>query len=536
MTAPITTAPNLAPSSEATRRRTFAIISHPDAGKTTLTEKFLLYAGAVQEAGAVRARAGRRRATSDWMAMEKERGISISSTVLQFPYRDCTVNLLDTPGHRDFSEDTYRVLTAADAAVMVLDVAKGIEPQTLKLFEVCHARRMPVLTFINKCDRPGRPPLELLDEIEQQIGLVATPVTWPVGEPGVFHGVIDRRSGRFVGFSKSRGGAEIAGEVELAPGEACDAYGVDWSRAVEECALLDEVGSVLDEESFLSGLTTPLFVGSALTNFGVRHLLDAVIDLAPAPSPGLDTEGVEIDLDRPFSGFVFKVQANMNPAHRDHVAFVRVCSGHFERGMTLVHGPSGRPFATKYAASVFGSDRDTIDEAWPGDVIGLVNASGLRVGDSLYAPDSGGSGPVTFPPIPTFPPELVASAHPRDLSRSKQFKRGLDQLEQEGVVQILRRSNEDPTPVLAAVGAMQFEVLAHRMEHEFGAPVAISGPYERTVRRTDDATAAQLRGFPGVEVLQRRDGVLLAVFESPYWLARLQSDNPDWVLEQIVTT
>ena len=536
MTVPAIPAEYLAPSVEAARRRTFAIISHPDAGKTTLTEKFLLYAGAVQEAGAVRARAGRRRATSDWMAMEKERGISISSTVLQFPYRDCTVNLLDTPGHRDFSEDTYRVLTAADAAVMVLDVAKGIEPQTLKLFEVCHARRLPVLTFINKCDRPGRAPLELLDEIEQQIGLIATPVTWPVGDPGVFHGVVDRRTGSFVGFSKARGGAEIAGEFELAADEAEAAYGSDWERAVEECSLLDEVGAVMDRESFLAGLSSPLFVGSALTNFGVRHLLDALIDLAPSPSPALDADGEELELDRPFAGFVFKVQANMNPAHRDHVAFVRVCSGHFERGMTLVHGPSGRPFATKYATSVFGSDRDTIDEAWPGDVIGLVNASGLRVGDSLYASENGFGGPVVFPPIPAFPPELIASAHPRDLSRSKQFKRGLEQLEQEGVVQILRRSPDDPTPVLAAVGAMQFEVLAHRMEHEFGASIELSGPYERTVRRTDQVTASNLRPLPGVEVLHRRDGVLLAVFESPYWLARVQLDHPDWVLEQIVTT
>ena len=536
MTASASPTEYLAPSMEAARRRTFAIISHPDAGKTTLTEKFLLYAGAVQEAGAVRARAGRRRATSDWMAMEKERGISISSTVLQFPYRDSTVNLLDTPGHRDFSEDTYRVLTAADAAIMVLDVAKGIEPQTLKLFEVCHARRMPVLTFINKCDRPGRAPLELIDEIEQQIGLVPTPVTWPVGDPGVFHGVVDRRTGSFVGFSKARGGAEIAGEFELAADEAAAAYGSDWERAVEECGLLDLVGAVLDRESFLAGLSSPLFVGSALTNFGVRHLLDAVIDLAPSPSPALDVDGEELELDRPFAGFVFKVQANMNPAHRDHVAFVRVCSGHFERGMTLIHGPSGRPFATKYATSVFGSDRDTIDEAWPGDVIGLVNASGLRVGDSLYANENGFGGPVVFPPIPSFPPELVASAHPRDLSRSKQFKRGLEQLEQEGVVQILHRSPDDPTPVLAAVGAMQFEVLAHRMQHEFGASIELSGPYERTVRRTDPVTASNLRPLPGVEVLHRRDGVLLAVFESPYWLARVQSDHPDWVLEQIVTT
>ena len=520
---------------EAAKRRTFAIISHPDAGKTTLTEKFLLYAGAVQEAGAVRARAGRRRAASDWMALEQERGISISSTVLQFPYRDCTVNLLDTPGHRDFSEDTYRVLTAADAAVMVLDVAKGIEPQTLKLFEVCHARRLPVITFLNKCDRPGRTPLELLDEIEDQIGLVATPVTWPVGEPGDFRGVIDRRHGGFVGFERVvRGGAGIAAERPLTAQEASadPALADVWTKSAEECELLAEVGATLDIETFLAGTTSPLFVGSALTNFGVRHLLDAVIDLAPGPSATADVEGKPHPLDAPFSGFVFKVQANMNPAHRDHVAFVRVCSGHFERGMVLTHGPSGRPFATKYAASVFGSERDTIDDAWPGDVIGLVNASGLRVGDSLFE----GAEAVAYPPIPAFPPELIATAHPRDLSKAKQFKRGLAQLEQEGVVQILRRPGDDPTPVLAAVGAMQLEVLSHRMEHEFGAAVELSGPYERTVRRTDATTAEGLRPLGGVEVLGRSDGVLLAVFESPYWLARVAADHPDWTLEQIVTT
>jgi peptide chain release factor 3 len=527
-------------STEAASRRTFAIISHPDAGKTTLTEKFLLYAGAVQEAGAVRARAGRRRAASDWMALEQGRGISISSTVLQFPYRECTVNLLDTPGHRDFSEDTYRVLTAADAAIMVLDVAKGIEPQTLKLFEVCHARRLPVLTFLNKLDRPGRSPLELLDEIEEQIGLVATPVTWPVGEPGDFRGVIDRRDGVFVGFSRSaRGGADTAAERVL-PAEAAasdPALSGVWSRAVEECALLDAVGANLDLTGFLDGKTSPLFVGSALTNFGVRQLLDAVIDLAPSPSPMADADGLPRPLDAEFSGFVFKVQANMNPAHRDHVAFVRVCSGHFERGMVLTHGPTGRPFATKYASSVFGPERDTIEEAWPGDVIGLVNASGLQVGDSLYAGTAGGPSAVTYPAIPAFPPELIATAHVKDLSRSKQFKRGLAQLEQEGVVQLLCRGGDDPTPVLAAVGAMQFEVLTHRLAHEFGAEVLLSGPHPRTVRRTDAATAAAgLGGLGGVEVLTRRDGALLALFESPYWLARVAADHPGWVLEPIVTT
>src|SRR5947209_3139612 len=284
------------------RRRSFAIISHPDAGKTTLTEKFLLYAGAVQEAGAVKARAGRRRATSDWMALEQERGISISSTVLQFPYRGCTVNLLDTPGHRDFSEDTYRVLTAADAAVMVLDVAKGIEPQTLKLFEVCHARRLPVITFLNKCDRPGRAPLELLDEIEDQIGLVPTPVTWPVGDPGDFHGVIDRRDRGFVGFARTgRGGASEAEEYRLDDAAAADRFGADWTRAVEDVALLDEVGAVLSVDTFLAGISSPLFVGSALTNFGVRHLLDAVVDLAPGPSPVTDASGRDRRLDEPFS-------------------------------------------------------------------------------------------------------------------------------------------------------------------------------------------------------------------------------------------
>src|SRR5215472_1059112 len=295
-------------SAEAASRRTFAIISHPDAGKTTLTEKFLLYAGAVQEAGAVKARAGRRRATSDWMAMEQERGISISSTVLQFAYRDHTVNLLDTPGHRDFSEDTYRVLTAVDAAVMVLDVGKGIEAQTLKLFEVCHARRLPVLTFLNKCDRPGRSPLELLDEIEAQIGLIPTPVTWPVGEPGVFHGIIDRRDGGFVGFTRTgRGGASEAEEYELGPGKAAERFGRDWTHAVDDCALLDEVGAVYTPETFLAGITSPLFVGSALTNFGVRHLLDAVVDLAPGPSPVADAGGHDRPLDDDFSGFVFKI-------------------------------------------------------------------------------------------------------------------------------------------------------------------------------------------------------------------------------------
>ncbi|HET9769995.1 MAG TPA: peptide chain release factor 3, partial [Acidimicrobiia bacterium] len=403
--------------SEAARRRTFAIISHPDAGKTTLTEKFLLYSGAVAEAGAVKARAGRRSATSDWMALEQQRGISITSTVLQFAYRGHVVNLLDTPGHRDFSEDTYRVLAAVDAAVMVLDVARGVEPQTLKLFEVCRARNVPVLTFLNKCDRPGRDPLELLDEIEDLIGLRPTPVTWPVGDPGDFRGVIDRRTGEFVRFTRSVRGTTTALEETVDAERAAAEEGEPFIRARDESELLRAVGADLDLDTFLAGESSPLFVGSALTNFGVRHVLDAVVDLAPAPSARVDRDGAPRRIDAPFSGFVFKVQANMDRSHRDRLAFVRVCSGRFERGMTVVREATGRPFATKYATSVFGADRDTIDEAWPGDVIGLVNATELRIGDTLYAAQ-----PVAYPAIPSFAPELFSQASPRDSSRFKQFR------------------------------------------------------------------------------------------------------------------
>jgi peptide chain release factor 3 len=517
------------PVSEAARRRTFAIISHPDAGKTTLTEKLLLYGGAVAEAGAVKARDGRRRAASDWMDIERQRGISVTSTVLQFTYRDCVINLLDTPGHRDFSEDTYRVLAAADAAVMVLDTAKGVEPQTRKLFEVCRARRIPVLTFLNKYDRPGREPLALLDEIEKEIGLRPTPVTWPVGAPGDFRGVVDRRGGEFVRFARTARGATEAPEEVVTPAQAeVDEKGA-WAHAMEEVALLDAVGADLDVASFLAGATSPLFVGSALTNFGVRHLLDAVVDLVPPPSARADQSGCPRDLHDGFSGFVFKVQANMDPAHRDHVAFVRVCSGRFERGMTVVHAATGRPFSTKYAASVFGSERDTIDEAYPGDVIGLVNASDLRIGDTLYQ-----GAPVVFPSIPAFAPELFATAHARDTSRHKQFRRGLSRLEQEGVVQVLHDPDGDPVPVLGAVGQMQFEVFTYRLQHEYDAVVELSAPKPRIARRTDAATAAKLRSVGGSQILARSDGSLLALFESPYWLQRLEADHPDWELEPVL--
>jgi peptide chain release factor 3 len=519
------------PAAEAARRRTFAIISHPDAGKTTLTEKFLLYGGALTSgAGAVKARGDRRSATSDWMELEQQRGISITSTVLQFPYRDRVVNLLDTPGHRDFSEDTYRVLAAADAAVMVLDAAKGIEPQTLKLFEVCKARQMPLLTFINKWDRPGRDALELLDEIEEQIGVTAAPVTWPVGIAGDFRGVIDRRSGRFIRFTRTARGATEAPEEVVEPDRALAEEGAAWSSALEEAELLETMGLDYDAELFLGGELSPTFFGSALTNFGVRLLLDAVIDLAPAPSPRLDDADEPRPLDAPFSGLVFKVQANMDKAHRDRIAFVRVCSGRFERGMVVTHGPTGKPFATKYAHTVNGAERETLDEAYPGDVVGLVNATDVRVGDTLFL-----DAPVAFPRIPSFAPEHFSVARVRDTGRFKQFRKGIAQLDEEGVVQVLRDPDfGDQAPVLAAVGPMQFEVAVHRLENEFGAPVELSPTAYTVARRTDAASAAALRSMRGVDVLARADGTLLAVFESRYWLDRLAADQPELVLEPLV--
>ncbi|MGH9136066.1 MAG: peptide chain release factor 3 [Acidimicrobiales bacterium] len=515
---------------EAARRRTFAIISHPDAGKTTLTEKFLLYGGAVQEAGAVKARGDRRRVRSDWMELEQKRGISITSTVLQFPYRDHVLNLLDTPGHRDFSEDTYRVLAAADAAIMVLDGAKGIEPQTRKLFEVCRDRGVPLLTFVNKWDRPGRPPLELLDEIESQLRLVPTPVTWPVGNAESFRGLFDRRDSTYVRYSRTARGATAAGQERLPFEAAADDAGSNWAHAEEELGLLDAVGHDLHPEGFVKGESTPLFFGSALTNYGVGLLLDAVVDLAPPPSPREAADGVPRPLDAPFSGFVFKVQANMDPAHRDRVAFVRVCSGRFERGMVVTHGRTGRPFGTKYAHSVFGQERSTVDEAFPGDVVGLVNATEVCVGDTLYLDP-----PVTYPGIPSFAPELFASARPRDTGRFKQFRAGIRQLDEEGVVQVLRDPDlGDQAPMLAAVGQMQFEVATHRLEREFGAPAELSPTAYQVARVTDEASAPMLRSMSGVRVLERSDGALLALFESPYWLARVEADHPELRLDRLV--
>jgi peptide chain release factor 3 len=515
---------------EAARRRTFAVISHPDAGKSTLTEALALHARVINEAGAIHGKAGRKSTVSDWMDIEKARGISISSAALQFTYDGAVVNLVDTPGHADFSEDTYRVLAAVDSAVMLVDAAKGMEPQTLKLFQVCRHRGIPVITVINKWDRPGLEALQLMDEVRDRTGLEPTPLTWPVGIAGDFRGVLDRRSGDFIKFTRTAGGATVAPEQRMDADQAAASEQEAWTTAVEESELLEAMGQNHDQQQFLEGKTTPVLFGSAVLNFGVRQLLDTLLELAPPPGPRPDEKGEPREIDKPFSAFVFKVQAGMDSAHRDRLAFVRVCSGVFERGSVVTHSATGKPFATKYAQQVFGRERSTVDEAFPGDVVGLVNASSLRVGDSLYIDE-----PVTFPPIPSFAPEHFAVVRAKDSGRYKQFRRGIEQLEQEGVVQVLRSDlRGDQAPVLAAVGPMQFEVATHRMENEFSAPVTLDRLEYSLARKTDRPWAKVLDRESGVEVLERGDGELLALFAGTWRLNRVLRDHPDVVLEPLV--
>ncbi|MGY1740182.1 MULTISPECIES: peptide chain release factor 3 [unclassified Blastococcus] len=514
---------------EAARRRTFAVISHPDAGKSTLTEALALHARVIGSAGAVHGKAGRRGTVSDWMDMERDRGISITSAALQFAYRDAVVNLLDTPGHADFSEDTYRVLTAVDAAVMLIDAAKGLETQTMKLFAVCKHRGIPIITVVNKWDRPGMDALALMDEITERTGLTPTPLTWPVGIAGDFRGVLDRRDGTYRHFTRTAGGATIAPEQVLDADRALAQEGDAWVQAVEESELLAETGAQHDQELFLAGATTPVLFASAVSNFGVGQLLDVLVDLAPAPVDRPDAEGRPHPLDAPFSAFVFKVQAGMDAGHRDRLAYIRVCSGVFERGMVVTNASTGRPFATKYAQQVFGRDRETIETAWPGDVVGLVNAAALGVGDTLYV-----DRPVRYPPVTTFAPEHFAVARVADTSKYKQFRKGIETLAGEGVVQVLTSERRgDGAPVFAVVGPMQFEVAGHRMEHEFGARVTLESlPYSLAMR-TDEASVPAITASSGTEVMQRADGELLALFTTK-WVMGMVRQKDGVTLEPLV--
>ncbi|MFN2320284.1 MAG: peptide chain release factor 3 [Dermatophilaceae bacterium] len=507
---------------QARRRRTFAVISHPDAGKSTLTEALALHAHAIAQAGAVHGKGSRRGVVSDWLAMEQARGISITSAALQFTVDDVVLNLVDTPGHADFSEDTYRVLSAVDCAVMLLDAAKGLEPQTLKLFEACRVRRTPVITVINKWDRPGQEPLALLDEIQDRLGITPTPLNWPVGIAGDFKGVIDPATGGMTEFTRTPGGATIAGREQLDRDTAASRHGTDWEQAEEEFELLTSSGQGHDQDGFLAARTTPVLFTAAVLNFGVAELLDTLTRFAPPPTAWTDRDARVRPVDGAFSGFIFKVQTGMDPSHRDRVAFMRVCSGRFERGVILTHAGTGRPFQTKYAQSVFGRERETIDEAFPGDVVGLVNAQSLLVGDTLYADE-----PVMYPPLPRFTPEHFAVIRSADAGRSKQFRRGMESLDQEGVVQVLvsdRRGAQ--APVLAAVGPMQFEVAVHRLEHEFGARTELETLRYSIARRVERATVPLVEAKHGTEVLERTDGTLVALFTDKWRMSTVAADLP----------
>ena len=457
---------------EIARRRTFAIISHPDAGKTTLTEKFLLYGNAIHLAGAVKDRKNQRATTSDWMELERQRGISISSTVLQFDYNGRVVNLLDTPGHKDFSEDTYRVLTAVDAVLMVIDAAKGVEAQTRKLFEVCRRRGIPIFTFMNKCDRPTMNPIALVDEIEKVLGIQASPVVWPLGNGPTFRGVYDRRSAQVHLFERVPGGAFRAPEKVASLGDAAVRERLDdatLGEAVEQLAMLDGAGHPLDVAAVRAGRQTPVYFGSAVNNFGIQLLLDGFLEDSIPPQPRnsvANDEPVEVPVtSETFSAFIFKIQANMDPRHRDRIAFMRVCSGKFERDMAVVHIQSGRTVRLSSSHKLFGQDRETVDEAWPGDVIGLVGHDAFGIGDTLA-----GDRTILFDEIPRFPPEVFAYISNPNPSDSKKFRAGLEQLLQEGVVQSFAARAAPPgSTLLAAVGPLQFEVVQYRLKSEYNA-------------------------------------------------------------------
>ena len=449
------------------RRRNFAIISHPDAGKTTLTEKLLLYGGAIHEAGAVKARRAQRKATSDWMAMEQQRGISITSTVLQFEYHNCQINLLDTPGHQDFSEDTYRTLAAADNAVMLIDAAKGLEPQTRKLFEVCRMRSLPIFTFVNKLDRPGREPLELLDQIEQELKLQTYAVNWPIGMGDRFKGVFDRTSQEIHLFERSAHGSREAVDTVVQLGDPRIEQLLEqdlYYQLKNDLELLEGLGPELDSELVHQGQMTPVFFGSAMTNFGVELFLNNFLDYALKSGSHHSSLGDIPPTYPEFSGFVFKLQANMDPKHRDRVAFIRVCTGKFEKDMTVSHARTGKLVRLSRPQKLFAQDRESIDVAYPGDVIGLNNPGVFAIGDTIYTGQK-----IEFEGIPCFSPELFAILRNPNPSKFKQFNKGVSELREEGAVQIMYSSDESKRdPILAAVGQLQFEVVQFRLQNEYG--------------------------------------------------------------------
>jgi peptide chain release factor 3 len=507
-------------------RRTFAIISHPDAGKTTLTEKILLYAGAIELAGAVRGRKSRRHAVSDWMAMEQERGISLTSTALEFDLDGKRITLLDTPGHKDFSEDTYRSLVAADSVVMVLDSAKGVEEQTRKLFQVCKRHRLPILTFVNKCDTEGRDPLALLDEIESVLGISAAPLNWPIGRGAHFRGVYDLTRKEVLLYEKHlqgqrRAPVTVSDHTDPELKELAGDYA--YNEFLDGINIVATAGTVYDHSEYLNGRQTGVFFGSAINNFGLEPFLEGLVKLAPPPSPRMTQDGDGVDpAATDFSGFVFKIQANMDPRHRDHVAFVRVCSGQLLKDMTVINGRLNAPVRVSRPYKIFGRERETSVESYAGDIVGLVNPGRFMIGDSLYT-----GRPVTFPRVPQFAAEHFARLR-LDGQRHKQFDDGVRQLEEEGLMQVFR-AKVGRDPIVGVVGALQFDVIQSRLKTEYGVASKIEVMNYHAARWVDppDTDVQKLKGL-GVSVLDVNDRLDRSVllFPTEWSLQYVERENP----------
>ncbi|MFW5968263.1 MAG: peptide chain release factor 3 [Persicimonas sp.] len=510
---------------EVDRRRTFAIISHPDAGKTTLTEKLLLYGGAIHLAGSVKSRRAAKHAVSDWMEMEQERGISITSSVLQFPYGGNSINLLDTPGHADFSEDTYRTLAAADSAVMLIDCAKGVEAQTEKLFKVCSMRKLPIFTFVNKMDRYGKKPLELMEEIEEVLGIGVVPINWPIGMGKDFAGVYDRRAEEVLLFDSEGTHGESKVDTERVglddPGLKNALGPRRYEEFLEEVELIEIAGEEFDLEKVRAGELSPMFFGSAITNFGVQPFLEAFIEMAPSPA---EVKDAPVEPTRPdFSGFVFKIQANMNPNHRDRIAFVRITSGRYDRDMHATLLREDRELKLSYPQQFMASDREIVDEAYAGDILGLYDPGYFKIGDAITNGE-----PVEPRDIPRFSPEHFAVVELAEALRRKQLKKGLEQLAEEGTIQVFRQPHRGNQRIVGAVGVLQFEVLKHRLEHEYNVEVRLRNldfDYARWVDGDFDADAFQRHDY--TMVLEDQEGLPIILFRNDWALNFVKQNNPD---------
>ncbi|MBN6889273.1 peptide chain release factor 3 [Cytobacillus horneckiae] len=508
---------------EVLSRRTFAIISHPDAGKTTLTEKLLLFGGAIRDAGTVKGKKTGKFATSDWMEIEKQRGISVTSSVMQFDYNGARVNILDTPGHQDFSEDTYRTLTAVDSAVMIIDSAKGIEEQTLKLFKVCRMRGIPIFTFMNKLDRQGRAPLELLAELEEVMGIESYPMNWPIGMGKEFLGIYDRFNNRIEQFRVEENDRFVSlnedGEID---GDHTLKESGLYDQTLEEIMLLNEAGNEFSRERIANGELTPVFFGSALTNFGVQTFLESYLQFAPAPQPRQSTEG-EIDpLSKDFSGFIFKIQANMNPAHRDRIAFLRICSGRFERGMNVNVPRIGKQIKLAQSTQFMADDRSTVNEAVSGDIIGIYDPGTYQIGDTLTT----GKNQFQFERLPQFTPELFVRVTAKNVMKQKHFHKGIQQLVQEGAIQLFKTVKTDEY-LLGAVGQLQFEVFEHRMKNEYNTEVLMERQGSKIARWVDgDEINENLSSARSLLVNDRYEKKVF-LFENDFALRWFLDKNPD---------